>query len=316
MSEATAAAGGVGVAQVVAVVCGAGVGLGIFLIVTGLRPGRGDPDGPAPARPGAGWRERTRRWRESRLGPRAAAAVAAAVVVGVATRWPAAALLAAAGAWGLPAVLGTDRAERARLGRIEGIATWAEMLRDTLAAAAGLEQSITVTAPSAPAAVRPQVQALAGRIQHGQRLVPALHAFADDLDDPVGDLVVAALVLAAEHQARQLADLLASLAAAAREQVGMRLRVAAGRAQVQTSVRTIVATTLAMAAGLVLLNRDYLRPYDSPAGQLVLILVGGVFALALAWLSRIAAWSTPARVLTRLDTLTPRPDTGGSGGVV
>jgi len=32
-----------------------------------------------------------------------------------------------------------------------------------------------------------------------------------------------------------------------------------------------------MAAGLILLNRAYLAPYDTPAGQLVLFIVCGIF---------------------------------------
>lgn len=300
---------GVGPRQGLAVVCGAGVGLGLAFVVAALRPGPGDED-PVVTR----WRERSRRWRQGLAGPRVAVAFAAGVLVGAVTRWPAAGLLTVAGAWGLPGLLGPDRAERDRLARIEAIATWAEMLRDTLAAAAGLEQAITVSASSAPAAIRPQVQALADRIEHGQRLAPALRSLAEDLDDPVADLVVAALVLAAEHQARHLTDLLASLAGAAREQVSMRLRVAAGRARVRTSVRVIVATTLAMAVGLVLLNRTYLDPYDAPLGQAVLVLIGAIFVLALTWLSRIASWASPARVLTDLDTLTPPPATPRAAG--
>jgi hypothetical protein len=216
--------------------------------------------------------------------------------------------------WALPRLLATDPDAKVRVAQIEAIAAWTEMLRDTLSAAAGLEQAITATAPIAPEAIRVQVAGLVARTARGQRLGPALRDFADELADPTGDLVVAALILAAEHQARDLSGLLAGLSSTARDQAGMRLRVAAGRARTVTSVRTIVAVTLAMAVGLVLFDRSWLDPYDTPSGQLVLLAVGGVFAGALSWLARIGRLREPARVLTRLDALTAAPAGVGSPG--
>jgi len=181
---------------------------------------------------------------------------------------------------------------------VEAVAGWAEMLRDTLAAAAGLEQTILASAATAPAALRPEVAELAARLQRGERLPAALRVFADRVADPTCDLVVCSLSLASEHQVRQLAGLLGELAGEAREQVAMRLRVDAGRARTRTSVWVTVGTTVAFAAGLVLLNRPYLHPYDTPAGQLVLLTVGALFAVAFGWLARIGRLPEPERILT------------------
>ncbi|WP_436499571.1 type II secretion system F family protein [Actinokineospora sp. HUAS TT18] len=262
-------------------ILGAGAGIGVLLIV-------------------AGWRGKTRIRlpRTNRL-TRVRAAVTASIggAAWLITGWPVAAILAAAGAWTLPHILGPDRHHQRQLARVEAIATWTEMLRDTLSAAAGLEQAILATAPLAPDAIRTEVTDLAARIQAGARLPDALHRLADDLADPAADLVVAALVLAAQHQARQLADLLGSLAGAAREQAAMRLRVHAGRARTRTSVRVIVGTTLAFAVALVLLNRPYLSAYDTATGQLMLAGVGLLFGAGIAWLAKIAAVAEPSRVL-------------------
>lgn len=322
-------AGGVPGGPVVAVACGVGFAVGLLLIASWvLGPQADDTDDADDADhrdhravrswPGAGNGVEDGR---SGAGLRLAGALGAAVVVGAFTRWPVAALLAGVGVWALPQLLAGDPGTKARVTRVEAIASWTEMLRDTLAAAAGLEQAIAATAATAPAAIRPQVQALQQRIESGERLTVALRAFADDLDDPAGDLVVAALVLASQHRARQLGDLLASLATASREQVTMRLRVASGRARTRTSVRLIIGVTLTMAGGMVLLNRSYLQPYNTLPGQLALTGIGLLFATALAWLGRIATIAEPARVLTGLNTLTARspavtPDgsAGGSGG--
>jgi tight adherence protein B len=313
--------------------CGAGIGLGLVLIAVGLgRRGAtdgsatdpsatdrgpaeldGNGSGPKPR----GWLALLNRWRAGWGTPRLVGALGAGLVAGTFTRWLVAAILTALGVWAAHRLWFSDPSGRERVARIEAIASWTEMLRDTLGAAAGLEQAITATAGIAPAAIRDEVRALADQITRGRRLTPALRDFAAELDDPTGDLVVVALILASEHQARHLADLLAGLAVAAREQVGMRLRVTAGRARTQTSVRTIVAVTLAMAVGLVLLDRDYLSAYDSPAGQLVLLVVGCVFAGGLAWITRIARVPEPARVLTRLNGVDAPAvwATGGDGEV-
>jgi Flp pilus assembly protein TadB len=170
------------------------------------------------------------------------------------------------------------------------------MLRDTIAGAAGLEQAITATAPLAPPPIRDDVVLLAARLER-ERLAPALRAFADDVADPTCDLVVAALVLAAEHQAHRLGELLGSLAQAARDQATMRLRVEAGRARTRTSVRVIVGVTVGLAFTLALLNQSYLDPYDSALGQLVLLCVGGAFAAGFVWLARMTRPVRPQRFL-------------------
>jgi len=194
-------------------------------------------------------------------------------------------------------LLGGARRHQAAVGRIEAIAGWAEMLRDTMAGSAGLEQAIVATATLAPLPIRAEVATLAVRLE-GERLALALRAFADEVADPTCDLVVAALVLAAEHQAQRLGELLGSLAAAARDQATMRLRVEAGRARTRTSVRVIVGATGALVLGLALFNRGYLAPYDTATGQLVLILVGGVFAVAFMWLARMTRPVQVERFLT------------------
>ena len=102
------------------------------------------------------------------------------------------------------------------MARIETVAAWTEMLRDTLSAAAGLEQAIQTTVDTAPTAIRDEVHELSMRIERGDKLPDALAGLADDLSDPTADLVVSALVLASHHQARQLAELLGELAIEAR----------------------------------------------------------------------------------------------------
>ncbi|MDQ3643444.1 MAG: pilus assembly protein TadB, partial [Actinomycetota bacterium] len=129
-------------------------------------------------------------------------------------------------------------------------------------------------------------------------LTTALRAFAADLAHPAGDLVVASLVLAASGPVGDLGELLGTLAVAAREEAGMRLRVEAARARLRTAVRVITCCTLATALGLIFLNGSYLDAYGTAAGQVVLALVVAGWALALWWLTRMSDFIAPERFLT------------------
>ncbi|WP_413810552.1 type II secretion system F family protein [Streptomyces sp. OE57] len=267
--------------------CGLGVATGLIVLVSAWHGNL-----PAGART---WRRRPRRavtrwWM--------AAACVAGVLVGGVTGWVVGALLAAMATWSVPRILEATRADQQQTARIEGIAGWTEMLRDTLAAAAGLEQTIMATAHTAPRAIRPHVLGLSARLAGGERLTVGLRRLQADLDDPTADLVIAALMLASEHQARQLTPLLGELAATARAQVQMRQRVDAGRTRMRTTVRVVVATTLVFAGGLMLLNPEFLSPYDSATGQLILLLIGAIFTVGFAWLRRMARIEEPERFLT------------------
>ncbi|MCC8245034.1 type II secretion system F family protein [Saccharothrix sp. NEAU-S10] len=270
---------------------GAGTGIGLLLMLLGRHST--DPHRPLRGRIRVTGRQRT---------PQLAVAVAVAVVTGLLTGWPVGAVLAGLACRALPRVLGRDPEQARRVARIEAVATWTEMLRDTLSAAAGLEQAILATAPLAPAAIRGDVGDLAADIGNGERLAPALRRLGERLDDPVGDLVVAALLLAAEQQTRRLTELLGSLADAARGQASMRMRVEAGRARTRTSVRVIVGTTLTFAAAVVLLNRDYTAAYDNTTGQIMLLGIGTLFTAGFGWLARIARVRQPDRFLATPDT--------------
>ncbi len=278
--------------SILSALLGAGVGLGLVLVWAGWR----GVSMPRPLR-------RPARPQVEGVTLRLGLAAGSAVVVGAATGWPVGALLAGAAGWGLPGLLGGAKGRAEALARIEAVAAWAEMLRDTMAGAAGLEQAIVATAPVAPLALRAEIAAIALRLD-GERLAPALRAFADEVADPTMDLVVAALVLAAEHQAARLGELLGTLAQAARDQATMRLRVKAGRARSRTSVKVVVGVTAGLALGLVLLNCSYLAPYGSALGQVVLALVGAMFAGAFIWLARMTRPAAPERLLAGA------PDTG------
>ncbi len=136
-------------------------------------------------------------------------------------------------------------------------------------------------------------------------LVGALTAFGEDLAHPSGDLVVAALTIAARTEASDLSSLLSRLAEAIRGEARMRIRVEVGRTQVRTASKVIVGVVGATIALLAVLNREYLAAYASPGGQIVLLIVGGVFALGGWLLMKMADIEMPERFSTRTTGTAP-----------
>ncbi len=226
-------------------------------------------------------------------------ALGAGLLAALITRWPVSFPLAAL------AVLGTEglagNTSKPVIARLEAVASWTEMLRDTLVGAAGLTQALAVTAPIAPRPIRREVTTLANRVSAGVSLAGALVAFAGDLSEPAADTVVAALTLAANERSPHLTELLGVLADTTREEVAVRLRVEASRASARTAVRTIAGFSLGLFALMALFARAYLSPYRTLTGQLVLALVGCIFGLGL-WL--MAVMVRP-RVLGRLSLRVP-----------
>lgn len=181
---------------------------------------------------------------------------------------------------------------------VEAIASWTEQLRDTLAGSHGLEQVIIATAPHAPLEIAPAVERLSVFISYGS-LSDGLRRFAEDIDHPTADFVTAALVTAAQHQARDIGLLLGHLAQCARDEGRMRTRVWVGRARTRSAVRIITTVVTLFVGGLFVFNREYLEPYSSVSGQFILgvILVG--FAVALFMMHNMSRIETPERFIRK-----------------
>lgn len=261
---------------------------GVWLAVAGLM---GRPDRPP----------RTISIDTTQLWWRAGLVLAALVAGWVATGWPAGGVLAAVAAGVAPMLVGTRRRRDEATARSDALASWAEMLRDTIASHAGLNEAIAVTARVAPPPIRTEVQRLAVRAER-ESLSTALRSFAADVQDPIADLIVASLVIAADRQAQRLAELLSQIAAAAREQSAMRLRVETGRARTYASSKALVVITLGLAAVLMVFSPSFMEPYGTVTGQFVLIGIGALFAGALWSLVQLGRPVASPRLLGGVDT--------------
>lgn len=280
----------------VAAVLGVGFGLGFLLVLAALtnRPVLVAPNVEAALR---------RIARSVAVG-RAAAAGAAALVAVAVTGWLAAGGLTALAVLFGPRLLGGRGARRASIARTEAIAAWTELVRDSIAAASGLEEAIVATLPVAPTPIRGEVRLLVERVQR-QSLPDALAAFGADLAHPSADFVVVALSTAARMEAADLSELLSRLAEAIRGEARMRTHVEVGRARVRTATRIIVGSMAAFVGVLMVFNRGYLAAYDTADGQRVMLAVGAIWAVGAWMLARMGTIEAPQRFAARTGTGTP-----------
>ncbi len=229
-----------------------------------------------------------------------AAAVVVAAGVWLASGWPVGGALAGGAVVGVPWLLAQFAGGNAAVERLEALQEWVRRASDVLAAGGGLEQTLIRSARTAPAPIGAEVATLAARLQARWPTSRALLAFADDLDDAAGDLVVAALLLGAELRGPGLARVLTELAGSLTEEVTMRRKVEADRAKPRANARWLLLITLA-ASGLAALNGDYLAPYGTVLGQLVLAAIAGLIVGCLLWMRRLTAAAPSARFLVDPD---------------
>jgi Flp pilus assembly protein TadB len=267
---------------------GALTGAGLFLLVTAIR---GLP--PKPGNQGPG---RLERLVKDAFSVRGAIAVIVGILTLLITRWVVAGIGMALLAYSWRSLSGAA-SERRAMARLEGLATWTESLRDTIAGAVGLEQAIPASIRVADGSIREPLTRLVDRLHTRVPMHMALRRFAEDLDDPSADMIIAALIINSRLRGPGLRDLLGALADSVREELDMRRKVNSSRRSTRRSVQIVIAVSVLMAVGLAVLDHSFLQPYDSAFGQLVLAVIVGIYALGIIWLRKLARFDMPQRLL-------------------
>jgi tight adherence protein B len=271
---------------------------GVFMIVAGLRHVPVDTASAGPFASSSVFRRIVRwqqRWtRRTRI--LVGVGLAAGFVAAVATGWVVAIPLGPVACAGIPALL-SGGGEKDVIVRLEAMEGWVRSLGNALASGAGLEQAIRRSLKSCPDPIRPEVTTLVGRL-HDWPTAQALRAFADDLDDATGDLIVSSLLLGANRRGRGLTPILEGLAATVAEDVRIRRSIEADRAKPRAVARYVTIIALILLGGLALFSRSYVEPYGTAVGQPILVVLLAGFAGALVWLKRMAHGDPTPRFLT------------------
>jgi hypothetical protein len=260
---------------------------GVLAVV--VLSGSGDAAVPRPAR------------LDRHLVARALGAIGVGLVVLTFSGWIVSATIVGVVAW--PAIgrwQRRDRSAPSEVERTDALASWIENLRDVLVAGDQPVGAIGATVATCPPVIRPQVRRLAAGLGRQDPAV-VFRRFADDIDDPLGDLVAAGLLIAVQRGARTAA-VLGSLAEQARRQADRRRLVEAERAPVQREVMLLSLIMGSLIVGVLVFGRaEYLAAYDTAGGQLFLGGVLAVYALLLLRVQGLAQYPRPSRFLTATD---------------
>ncbi len=244
---------------------------------------------------------------------RAAWAAGFGIVVLAVSGWVVPAFVIASATWyWVAAFQRRDSRQANDIERTDALASWIENLRDVLLAGDQPIGAIASTVPSAPPIIRPAVRRLSAALGH-QDPDTAFRRFADELDDPLGDLVSAGLLIAVQRGARTV-DVLTSLAGQARTAADRRRIVDAERAPIQREVLLLSLIMGSLVMMLLVFGRSsYLDAYDTNEGQLFLGMVLAVYAVLLLRVQRLSKFPKPSRFLTSAGGRAPaRSGTGAT----
>ena len=273
------------------------LGGAVVMVVVGIR-GTTVVTGKPPTR----LQLMVRSLRRPAVGTRVAVAIGVFAAALLLTRWPVAA--AAMGALVLfwPALFGGARLEQAQTARLEALVAWTEALRDTMAAHASLEQAIPATVTNSSPLIRPALLQLQGQLSARVPMDIALRRLAATLSDRSADLVIGALILNTRRRGDKLGDVLTSLAVTAREELDMRRKVTAGRAEIRRGFRILVIITLAFGGYFAVFGGDYMKPYNTVGGQIALAVACAMFVAGFVWMRKLAGGTEGEPLLERPGT--------------
>jgi Flp pilus assembly protein TadB len=234
-----------------------------------------------------------------RIGPRSRRRLLVAAFAGLATyaltRWPVATIAAVLAVVFVPPIM-SGRTAQHRAAVLEGLEQWTRRVADLLSASRGLEEALEASARQAPAAIGPAVRALSRRLAGRTDTEAALRAFAADIDDPAGDRIAAALIIATGRRGGAVRDVLNALAVMLARDVATRRDIEADRAQHRTTVKWLTLFVLGFTVFAVL-NRSYSEPYGTVPGQVVMAFVTVLYAGGLLWLHHLGSVPVPGRFL-------------------
>ena len=260
------------------------VGAGLMLVFYGVR--RLDRPRLTIRLPRLDWRS-----------PVVLAAVLAGVglVIAVITGWAVAIVLLPIIGVGMPYLIGKTQGA-GNIAIMEAMEEWTRSLAGILTAGAGLEQALVASLNSTPDPLKPHVTRLVIRLKARWTTTSAVRAFADDLDDPTGDLIAANLLLGAQRRGDGLSTILEDLAESVALDIRARRQVEADAAKPRATARWVTIITAVVLFGL-FLTGDYVTPYKTGMGQIILLVLLGAYGAVLVWMRRIASGQPNVRFL-------------------
>ena len=244
------------------------------------------------------WSRLTRRPLGNR-GRRRDALLVVSLLVGFAlaatTGWLIALPLLPALVFGLPYLLVLPPARDVDL--LEALDRWVRSLASALTTGKSITDAIRISRRTAPVLLADELGLLVSRLNSRWETRDALMRFADAVDSPDADAVVAALILAANRGSNGASTTLHALADSLQAQLKGRRVIETERAKPYVVVRQVTIITMVTLAAAFVVGRSFFAPYGTPLGQVILSVLITVYLGSLLLMRRHARQRPRERVL-------------------
>ena len=245
--------------------------------------------------------------------------LAAGLVVAALSGWALAIVVAPLLVLGLPYLLVLPKARDVEL--LEALDRWVRALAASMTTGRSVTDAIRISRRTAPSTLAVEVGRLVDRLNSRWETSDALRSFADALDSPDADGVVAALILAARRGANGASQTLSALADSIQDQLKGRRAIETERAKPYVVVRQVTIISLITLGAMFVLSPGFFAAYATPLGQVILSVLVLLYLCSLILL-RAQGAADPARANPRgrpsmsglLIMLDRSPDRGWAGG--
>ena len=183
------------------------------------------------------------------------------------------------------------------VGLLEALDRWVRSLTATLTTGKSITDAIRVSRRTAPSTIADEIGALVARLNNRWETRDALLRFADELDSPDADAVVAALILAANRGANGASATLHALADSIQAQLKGRRAIETERSKPYVVVRQVTVISMLTLLMVLVLNPQFFEPYRTPIGQMILSVLTCLYLGSLILMRRRAQQRPRPRIL-------------------
>jgi tight adherence protein B len=180
---------------------------------------------------------------------------------------------------------------------LEALDRWVRSLATTLATGKSITDAIRISRRTAPPQITDEVNLLVIRLNNRWGTRDALMRFADAIDSPDADSVVAALILASSRGANGAAVTLQALADSIQAQLKGRRAIEVERSKPYVVVRQVTVISLSTLLLVFMLSPSFFAPYRTPLGQVLLTALLIIYIASLLLMRRRARQPDRPRIL-------------------
>jgi tight adherence protein B len=180
---------------------------------------------------------------------------------------------------------------------LEALDRWVRSLAVTLGTGKSITDAIRISRRTAPPLLADEINLLVTRLNNRWETRDALMRFADVIDSPDVDGVVAALILASSRGANGASVTLQALADSIQAQLKGRRVIEVERSKPYVVVRQVTVISLSTLVLVFLLSPNFFAPYRTPLGQTLLSALLIIYLASLLLMRRKAHQPDRPRIL-------------------